>query len=302
MIHVTAVVCTRNRPKQIGKAVSSLLAGSDDTVELVVIDQSPGSETELALAAWRSDPRLTYHRTQTIGKSVGLNLGVELARGSVVVFTDDDCEVPPGWARAMAAVLERRPRVALVFCNVTPVPHDPTTGYVPAYQRTRSRIVTSLAGLRDGLGLGAGMAIRRDVVLSLGGFDESFGPGARFPSADEWDIAIRLLVSGWHIFETPELSIVHDGYRSFVEGREHARRDWVALGAVCAKPLRGGHLRAVVVPLYYYPVAALWAPLSDLLHMRRPRGLVRITAFLRGFANGMQAPMDQRTLRYLPHP
>jgi GT2 family glycosyltransferase len=300
MFHVTAVVCTRNRPTQIGNAVSSLLTGSDDGVELVVIDQSTGPETELALAPWRHDPRLIYRHTQTIGKSAGLNLGIELAQGSVVVFTDDDCQVPAGWARAMAKVLESRPRVALVFCNVAPVPHDPDAGYVPAYQRTRSRLVTSLAGLRDGLGLGAGMAIRREVLLSVGGFDESFGPGARFPSADEWDIAIRLLVSGWQIFETPELSIVHDGFRSFEEGREHARRDWVALGAVCAKPLRGGHLRAVVVPLYYYPVAALWAPFSDLLHLRRPRGLVRITAFLRGFANGMQAPMDERTLRYLP--
>ena len=299
MIRVTALVCTRNRPQHIVKAVRSLLDDADDSLELIVLDQSPGSETERALAPWQSDPRFLYRRTQTTGKGVGLNEGLRLAKGSVVALTDDDCEAPRGWARDMAAVLEARPQVAIVFCNVVPVPHDRSAGYVPAYERTRSRLIRSLADLHAGLGLGAGMAIRRDLALSLGGFDDSFGPGARFPSADEWDIAIRALVFGWQIYETPDLAIVHDGFRSFVQGREHAGRDWTALGAVCAKPLRAGHLSAVVVPLYFYPVNALWAPLSDLLHLRRPRGLVRITAFLRGFAEGMRTPMDPNTLRFL---
>ena len=159
-------------------------------------------------------------------------------------------------------------------------------------------LISSLGALRDGLGLGAGMAIRREVALALDGFDEWFGPGGRLRlSADEWDIAIRALMSGWHIYQTPDLAIVHDGFRSFKEGREHARRDWIALGAVCAKALRGGAARAAVVPFYFYPAKALWPPVSDLLHMRRPRGLIRITAFLRGFADGMRIPMDRRTRR-----
>ena len=299
MIRVTVLVCTRNRPQHIVKAVRSLLQDSDDALELIVVDQSSGSDTEHALAPWLSDQRFIYRRTQTTGKGVGLNEGLRLANGSIVVFTDDDCEAPRGWARDMAAVFAGRPQVGIVFCNVVPVPHDRSAGYVPAYERSESRVIRSLAGLREGLGLGAGMAIRRDVALSLGGFDDSFGPGARFPSADEWDIAIRALVFGWQIYETPELAIVHDGFRSFMQGREHAGRDWVALGAVCAKPLRAGHLRAVVVPLYFYPVHALWAPLSDILHARRPRGLVRITAFLRGFAEGMRTPMDPNTMRFL---
>jgi GT2 family glycosyltransferase len=200
----------------------------------------------------------------------------------------------------MAKLFDARPRVAIVFCNVLPVPHDRRTGYVPTYERSQSRLITSLWGLRDGLGLGAGMAIRREVAMSLGGFDEWFGPGARFPSADEWDMAIRVLVSGWHIYETSDLSIVHDGFRSSVEGREHVLRDWIALGAVSAKPLRGGHVRAVVVPLYFYPAKALWPLCLDLLQFRRPRGLLRIKAYLRGFAEGMGTPMDPQSLKFRP--
>jgi hypothetical protein len=43
-------------------------------------------------------------------------------------------------------------------------------------------------------------------------------------------------------------------------------------------------------------VNALWPPLSDLLHGRKPRGAARITGFLRGFYDGLRTPVDRRTL------
>jgi glycosyltransferase involved in cell wall biosynthesis len=297
MIHTTALICTRNRPGQIVKAVRSLLDGAVDA-EVIVVDQSPGDESEAALAGWRADRRLVYHRTKSIGKCAGLNEGLRQAQGSVCVLTDDDCEAPPGWANEMARILRSQPKVAILFCNVIAVPHDRQAGYVPAHERSSSRLLTTVDSLRNGLGLGAGMAVRRDVALALGGFDASFGPGARFPSADEWDFSIRALLSGWHVLETPELAVVHDGFRSFEEGRAHARRDWLALGAVCAKAVRAGRLRGLAVPLFFFPREALWPPLSDLLHLRRPRGIGRITAFCSGFAQGMRTPMDARTLLF----
>ena len=185
-----------------------------------------------------------------------------------------------------------------MFCNVVPVPHDRNAGYVPAFERTSDRLLTSITDVRNGVGLGAAMALRRELALSLGGFDESFGPGARFPSADEWDISMRALLKGWSVYETPELAVVHDGFRSFADGRQHATRDWIALGAVCAKPLRAGHLRAVVVPVWFFTVHALMPPISDAIRLKKPRGLSRITAFARGFAAGMRTRVDPETLRY----
>lgn len=296
-VRATALVCTRNRPHQISKAVRTLLNDAEN-VELIVVDQSPGDDTAEALAPWRGDPRLVYHHTSSIGKGAGLNEGLGLARGEFVVLTDDDCEVPKGWVTGMARLLEGQPDAAIVFCNVIPVQHDRHQGYVPAYERPHSRLLQSVDGMRWGTGLGAGMAIRKAVALELGGFDESFGPGARFPSADEWDLCIRALLLGWHVYETPELAIVHDGFRSFAEGKAHARRDWIALGAACAKPLRAGHLRALSVPLHFFPSKALWPPLSDLLHGRRPRGLGRVSAFVSGFKDGLRTPVDPRTLRF----
>lgn len=299
MVNVSALVCTRNRPGPAAHVVGSLLAGDDQALELLVIDQSDGPETERALDDFRSDARFRYCRSNSRGKGAAMNEGIRLARSPIVVCTDDDCEATPGWIAGMARALESQPTAVVAFCSVVPVPHDRTAGYVPAYELKKNRLLRSVFAICGGLGIGAGMALRREFVLSMGGVDESFGPGARFPSADEWDLSIRALLSGRHVFETADLSIVHDGFRTFQEGRAHARRDWIALGAVCAKPLRAGHLQAAVVPAWLFSTQALWPPVADALHLRKPRGVGRILAFIQGFGSGLMTHVDKASLRFV---
>jgi glycosyltransferase involved in cell wall biosynthesis len=296
---VSCVICTRNRAEPLVRVVGSLLSGETEPFELLVIDQSDGPEAEQALAAFAGDARLRYHRSRQRGKGKALNEALALARGSIIVSTDDDCAAPPGWISGMARALESRPDAAIAFCQVLPIEHDRSAGYVPAYHLSQSRTLRSVSAICGGLGIGAGIAFRRDFVTSIGGFDEAFGPGGRFPSADEWDLAMRALLSGRHVYETAELSIVHDGFRTFEQGRAHARRDWLALGAVCAKPLRAGHLRAAVVPIWLFSTKALWPPLADVLSLRKPRGFGRIVAFVQGFGQGLSSRVERKTLRFL---
>jgi len=274
------------------------LLSPEEDLELLVVDQSDGPDTENALRSLLSDTRLRYYRSKARGKGAALNEGIRASRGEIIVCTDDDCEAPPGWVVGMARALQSQPSAVVAFCSVIPVPHDKSAGYVPAYELTKNRLLRSVGEICQGLGIGAGMALRRDFAMSMGGFDEAFGPGARFPSADEWDIAMRALLTGHHVFETADLAIVHDGFRTFQEGRAHARRDWIALGAVCAKPLRALHLRAAIVPLWLFSTRAVWPPVADVLNLRKPRGLMRIVAFLEGFGRGLCIAVDPATLRY----
>jgi glycosyltransferase involved in cell wall biosynthesis len=296
---LSAVVCTRNRPGPLADIVRSLLQGEAANFELIVIDQSDGPESEAALASARSDPRLRYCRSSKRGKGAALNEGLAIAQGAVIVCTDDDCQPPPAWVADMTRTLLSQPDAVLAFCRVAPVPHDRSAGYVPAYELAKSRRLRSISDICGGLGLGAGLALRRDFIMSMNGFDEFFGPGGTFPSADEWDIAMRALLVGREVYETADLTIVHDGFRTFEEGKLHARRDWVALGAVCAKPLRAGHWKAVVVPVWLFSTHAVWPPLRDLLTFRKPRGMGRIVAFIQGFAKGLATPVDKGRLRFI---
>ena len=297
---VSTLVCTRHRPDSLIRAVRSLLADVDGSLELFVMDQSDGPESEQALACVAQDSRLHYVRSGARGKGAALNEGLRLAHGDIVVCTDDDCEAPPGWATEMARVMNAQPRAAVVFCNVTADPYDRTAGYVPTYERQSDRVLSSILDARHGLGLGAGMALRRDEVLAFGGFDETFGPGSRFGSGDDWDLSLRVLLRGWDVYDTAHVSIRHHGFRTLSDGRSHALRDWIAIGALCAKPIRAGHLSGVVLAICLFGVQALWPPLHDLLRLRRPRGLARIRGFIKGFGQGLRTPVDRETMVFRP--
>jgi glycosyltransferase involved in cell wall biosynthesis len=296
---VSALVCTRDRPGPLLSSIRSLLASDGEQLELIVIDQSEGPESEQAAALLASDPRLHYVRSRSRGKGAALNEGLRLARGAIVVCTDDDCEAPLGWVAGMARTLEEQPTAAIVFCNVRAMPYDRSVGYVPTYERCRSRLLRSILSTCAGHGLGAGMALRRDIALQFGGFDESFGPGARFASADELDMCNRILLGGWHVYETADLTIFHHGFRTLAQGRQHARRDWIGIGAACAKPLRAGHLEGMVVALWRFTAHALWPSVLNLLRLQRPHGLARIVGFIQGFGQGLLTPVDRRTLLYV---
>jgi glycosyltransferase involved in cell wall biosynthesis len=294
---LSIVVCTRSRSESLNRTVRSLLSNTTPC-ELIVVDQSSDREFERALTGFKADPRLRHVRSRARGKGAALNEGLALARGEIVVCTDDDCEAPAGWVEGMARTLSERPDVAVAFCTVVAGPCDWNAGYVPVYAIPRSRLLTSLLQTCTGHGMGAGMALRRDVVLKLGGFDEEVGPGARFPSGDDWDICHRALLTGWGVYETADFAIVHHGFRTLEEGRQHAHRDWLAIGAVCAKPIRAGHLTAVTLPVWYFSIHALWPPLRDVLRLQRPRGWSRIAGFVDGFLQGLCTPVSRPELLF----
>ena len=281
------------------RVVRSLLAQGEPPHEVIVIDQSDNGRTAKALEQI-GDERLRYFHSTSVGKGAALNEGLSRARGEIIVCTDDDCEAPAGWVAGIARALEECPKAAIAFSNVVAPPYDKSTGYIPTYERSKGRVVSSVLGLCSGYGLGAGMALRRSAIVQLGGCDEAMGPGGRFPSADDIDLAIRALQLGWYVRDTAETSIVHHGFRSFADGREHAQRDWLALGATCSKSLRGRRPLGSVPTLFLFATRALWPPVKHIATLKRPSGFLRIKAFLVGFASGLTVPVDRNHMLFVP--
>ena len=293
---VSVAICTRDRPESLVRAVESILDGQSVELELIVIDQSDGDASELALAPLRSE-RLRYVRSSTIGKGAGLQQAVGLTTAPYLVFTDDDCVAPPGWVEGISRPLIDRPSVGLVFSSVSTPDYDPALGYIPAYTCRVTGPVNGVLALGRQSGLGAAMAVRREALLRLGGIDESFGPGGRFPSADDVDLELRFLLKGWEVYETADVAVVHFGFRTLEQGKAHTVRDWSALGACLAKPVRAGRplaaLLAVWLPLY----RAVLPALGDAVHLRKPK-VRRLVAYCSGFVQGLKVPVDRETLTY----
>jgi GT2 family glycosyltransferase len=142
------------------------------------------------------------------------------------------------------------------------------------------------------------MAFRRDVVTEMGGFDASFGPGGRFPSADDFDLELRLLLKGWHVYEHAGAIVIHHGFRTMAEGRAHTVRDWRALGASCGKVVRSGHLVALVMATSILWRRAFWPALKAVVRRHRP-ALRRVVAFTVGFFAGLAIRVDRENLLHV---
>jgi glycosyltransferase involved in cell wall biosynthesis len=156
----------------------SILANTHPNFELVVVDQSKNNETLEALKPFGKDPRLRYVKITSVGKGNALNAGLEETKGSVIAITDDDCTVSPKWLEKFALIFATHPKVAVAFCSVEAGEHDPTAGFIPDYVLTGERMLTTMHDARHARGLGAGIAVRRNMVEEIGRFDPMLGRAA----------------------------------------------------------------------------------------------------------------------------
>jgi GT2 family glycosyltransferase len=292
---VSAVICTCNRGDTVLLALRSLQASTHPSFEIILIDQSSDNRTRDAVEPYLSDSRLRYVCSQTRGLGRSHNIAIREARSDLLIITDDDCEVPPDWLEKMASIFHRDSKVAVVYCNVDAAPHDADAGFIPAYHCAPPRMLTRPGRISGGIG--AGMAVRKSLVLEIGGFDDYLGPGASFPSCDEQDLSARALLRGYHVCLTDETSIVHYGFRTWEEGKQLTRRDCRAAGAVSGKLFRSGHIAMICAPVQvlWQFILLMW---NDVKRFRRPRGAARITFFVRGFLQGLRAPIDRATMRF----
>jgi glycosyltransferase involved in cell wall biosynthesis len=296
---ISALVCTYGRGRLVVDTVASILANTHPNFELVVVDQSKDNETLEALRSFSTDPRLRYLKSATIGKGDALNAGLIETKGSAIVITDDDCTVPPNWLETFASIFVTYPKVAVAFCCVEAGEHDRAAGFVPDFVRTGDRMLTTMHDARHVRGLGAGIAVRRDMIEGIGGFDHMLGPGSKFHDCDDRDIAIRALLARHHVYETSTIAVKHFGFRSWQQGPQLARRNFLGIGATYSKFLKCGRIELMYIPAHEFIKYALWPPIRDVLHLRQPRGIVRITAFAEGFIDGLRTPVDRATMLFV---
>ena len=91
----------------------------------------------------------------------------------------------------------------------------------------------------------------------------------------------------------------HFGFRTWQQGRQLTRRNFFGIGAAYSKFLKCGRVGLMYIPAHEFIKYALWPLIRDLLHLRQPRGIVRITAFAEGFIGGLQTPVDRATMKFV---
>lgn len=175
------------------EALQAQVAACALSAEVVLVDNSPEASAA-AVVEKAALPFLRYVHEPAPGVANARNRGVAAARGSHVVFIDDDELPADGWLAAFAAAVTAGKEAC--FGSIEPVfEQDPPAELLQPLERVFSRRLAvpsgaDVSGLRAYLGSGNSM-FRKEVLTRIAPpFDPAFNTGGE----DVW--LLRQLVDG----------------------------------------------------------------------------------------------------------
>lgn len=156
---VSIILAVRDRPTQLRRAVTSVVAQTYTQWELVIIDDDGTDDPALALGPLASDPRVHVLRSAGAGVAAARNQGIGHARGDIVAFLDSDNWWYP--RRLEAIVLGWSPHIQWAIDQQLVL----ASGSVPHHVRDIEHPTRELA-VGNFIDLGA-VVVRRQVLDEL---------------------------------------------------------------------------------------------------------------------------------------
>lgn len=265
----SVVVCTYNRARSLADTLRALRALEVPPAlswEIIVVDNNSKDDTRAVVEAAAQDfPRLRYLFQPLQGLSHARNLGIEAARGALLLFTDDDVLPEPDWLLRIVEGMRAHDAdacggyIAPIF-EVTPPAWltERFYGFLAVRtERTDDYRIESASQAP----FGANMAVKRAVFDRVGPFDVTRGrSGKVLASGEDGELFERILAAGlsaWFIGSAR----VHHKVEAFRLTKRYLRR-WRYQSSRNIALSRGlaGARRAWGVPLFVFPQAlrAAW--------------------------------------------
>ena len=213
---ISIVICCHNRGTDVSECVGVLIPQIGGAAEVILVDSASDPNVQAKLAKLTIlYPSVQLKRVNKPGLALARNCGVHSAAGEWVVFLDDDVvPFPDWWEKLLAAVASAPPGQAVIGGGIHPRWPDGMSG---ERLSERWKMFLSLAesdkpgSVTEGYAVnGANYAIRRGVLLDIGGFSERFGRiGASLISGDESEVTQRVLDAGLHAGFDPAFKVYH---------------------------------------------------------------------------------------------
>lgn len=192
-VRASIVVCTRDRPALLARALASVLPQTGPDDEVVVVDDGSDPPVRVATgwAAPSSTGRVRTVRTSAVGPAGARRAGLEAARGTCLAWCDDDDEWLPGHLDLLVGALAADPSLSVVYGDAEW--HAPEQAASVPYSLEFDGYVLAEWNY---LPISA-VAHRTDAARAAGGFD------AGLAACEDWDLWLRMAAGGWSIRHLP---------------------------------------------------------------------------------------------------
>ncbi len=229
-LRVSVVINTYNRAASLDTALHSLRQLNYPWFEVVVVNGPSTDHTSDVLKAHQANIRVGTCSDRNL--SISRNVGIEMARGDLVAFIDDDAVPDENWLNDAVAAFDRDEVAAvggLVYDH---------TGYNLQYRYNLcNRVGTAYWNfpapgdqfcypgcLQFPYVPGGNSFFRRSALLQVGAFDEEYDY-----YLDETDVCLRLIDAGYRLKQLSAAYIYHRSLPSHIRESTRVTTNWLPI-------------------------------------------------------------------------
>jgi len=212
---ISVLIATRDRDRLLESTLLSFCKQtlSNKQWEVIVVDNGSQDETRKALSCFLNRLPLTVLYESTPSKTRALNRAMQIARGRMFAFTDDDVEVCSTW---LAEIYRASSEWATdkIFCGpIHPIYPPGTPPWLMAPPYSGYAYGRFELGATEGpigkLPFGANFAVRADTMENVR-FCVEVGPSGRtYRIGGETELLQRLTSRGLRVIYLPSCSVNH---------------------------------------------------------------------------------------------
>jgi glycosyltransferase involved in cell wall biosynthesis len=226
-VKISMLVCTRNRASRLPRFLSAVsrLEPAPFAWELLIADHASTDDTGRVIQEFAASAAFPVRslRADAPALSGAKNQAIAAARGEILVFTDDDCYPRPDYLLALAHVFQAHD-VGVIGGRV--VLHDSTDAKVSIRDIDTPTSIEPGTFVPAGTVHGANLAVRREVLAAIGGFDPLLGPGTTCVAAEDIELVARAVWAGWRARYDPAPVVSHHHGRKPGDEADRVRRGY----------------------------------------------------------------------------
>jgi len=276
---LSLIICSKNRASQLKRCLASINAKEilEVSGELILVNNASTDDTEKVMGSFKENscfPVKIVHEPEP-GLGRARNAGILKAKGDILIFTDDDCYLTPGYLTEAKKIFKSGD---FHYCGGRILLYDKTDAMYTVRYLKKQIVIPPYTIVYPGQISGCNMVIHRKVVDKIGLFDPMFGVGTLFPCEDV-DYVTRASLAGFKGALIPELVIYHHHGRKLGADIENLVKYYAyARGAYFMKLILMGKITALkpwvrsFTSLKKYLIENLFIKNSFFLFIREIRG------------------------------
>ena len=216
--HFSLIIPTLNRLDDMRRLFVSLRESTLQDFEVIVIDQNDGPLLDALCEEFKSAFPLRWEKIKPIGVAHARNFGFQFARGEIINFPDDDCELTPDLLRNVSERFTASPDLDMLFGRAVDK---------ESLQRSVTRFSEQAQPVTPGNVFSTTveftMFLRCEIYTEVGGLDEKLGVGTYYGAEEGSDFVLRALYKKKKLHYDPSLLFYHAQKVGRYDAKEFAR-------------------------------------------------------------------------------